>query len=267
MKPLSWTFLAILSLSLTVSACIPQRTPPQDLEKVSIDGRPIIRVGVDVDFPPFTQAGINANNPVGFEIDLMKEIAAKSGVEVKFIPSDSNQVLSFVSQCQIDAGIAGITISEPLKTTMAFTDIYYTTGQVVLVKEGNIVIHGKDDLAGKKVGTQDGTPSEVELAQLSGVNILDYGTFALAVEDLINGYIDAVIIDYPHALTYVNINRNNLKIVGAEFGRADYGIAVCKDRTELLQQFNAALAAIRESGRLDRLVIKWGIKERLAASE
>jgi ABC-type amino acid transport substrate-binding protein len=265
-KPLSWPFLAILSLSLFVSACIPQRTPPTDLDKVTIDGLPIIRVGIDVNFPPFTQAGIDANNPVGFEIDLIKELAAKSGVAVKFVISDPNQLLAFVSQCQLDVGISGITISEPLKTSMDFTPSYYTTGQVVVVKEGNIVIKGKDDLSGMKVGTQDGTPSEIELEKIPAVQILDYATFALAMEDLINGYLDAVVIDYPHALTYVNVDRNNLKVVGDEFGRADYGIAVCKDRTELLEQFNTHLTAIRDSGRLDRLVKKWGIKERLSAT-
>jgi polar amino acid transport system substrate-binding protein len=116
------------------------------------------------------------------------------------------------------------------------------------------------------VGTQDGTPSEIELEKIPAVQILDYATFALAMEDLINGYLDAVVIDYPHALTYVNVDRNNLKVVGDEFGRADYGIAVCKDRTELLEQFNTHLTAIRDSGRLDRLVKKWGIKERLSAT-
>ena len=265
MKPHAWTFVAALSLSLLAAACIPQRTPPQNLDKVTVDGRPIIRVGVDETFIPFTQPGADGKTPVGFEIDLMKDIAAKSGMEVTFVPSNHNQILAFVSQCQLDAGLSGVPISDPLAASMSFSDPYYTTGQVVLVKQGNLLIQGKDDLSGMKVGTQDGTPSEAELEQISGVDIRDYGTYELAVEDLINGYIDAVVIDYPRALAYLAVARNNLKIAGDEFGRVEYGIAVCAERADLLEPFNAALADATGSGRLDRLVKKWGIQERPAA--
>jgi len=266
LKPFFRLIVLVFLLSSFLSACIPQRTPPE-VDATPIGARPVLRVGVDVKFPPFTQTGADGTTPVGFEIDVIETVAARAGFEVEFIPTEYNQLLVFVSQCQLDAGISGITITDPLKETLNFTTPYFTTGQVVVVKEGNILIHGKDDLAGMKVGTQDNTPSEDALNSLAQAEKLKYGTFYLAFQDLINGYIDAVVTDYPRALGYVNATRNHLKITGAEFGLVEYGIAVCKNEVDTLKKLDPELAAIRQSGLLDRLVKKWGIRDNLQAAE
>ncbi len=74
---------------------------------------------------------------------------------------------------------------------------------------------------------------------------------------MISGSIDAIIADKPRALSYMRIKPNNLKTVGDEFGTVQYGIAVCKDRAELLQQINSGLKAIAADGTLDRITQKW----------
>lgn len=132
-----------------------------------------------------------------------------------------------------------------------------------ILKDGNIQIAGKEDLAGMRVGTQVNTPSETELKKIPGVKILEYKTFYLASVDLADGYIDAVVADHPRATSYAAVKRNHLKIVGKEFGRADYGITFCSRRDDLRLKFNEGLASIKESGLLDRLIKKWAIQASL----
>jgi ABC-type amino acid transport substrate-binding protein len=244
-----------------MGACAPVN--PATPKAGSTPGSAKIRIGVSVDLPPFSQPD-GSGGPSGFEADLVKTIALRDGLDVELVVSEYGQLLTFVNNCQLDGAIAAITITDELKQVMSFSDPYYSTGQVVVVKDGNIQIGRKEDLPGMQVGTELDTPSEAALKQISGVKILGYNSFYLASQDLVNGYIDAMVTDRPRALSYANIKRNHLKVVGAEFGRADYGIAFCSRRDDLRTKFNAGLSSIRESGLLDRLIKKWAIEASLA---
>lgn len=253
--------LAALLFSLLLAACIPQREPAGSLSTPT-PSQPVLRVGVDTSLPPFTRTGANGK-PAGFEIDLMEQLGRQAGYKVEFVPTDYNQLLIFLSDCRLDAGIAGIIISDDLSKAMEFTRPYYVTGQALVVKKGNVEINGPQDLAGKEVGTQNNSPAEAELDQIPGAQKLEYATYFLAYQDLINGYIDAVISDYPRARVYADASRNNLRIAGEPFGRAEYGVAVCKQKPEARGKIDAALKALVDNGTVDRLLRRWGIKASL----
>jgi polar amino acid transport system substrate-binding protein len=221
-----------------------------------------IRIGVSVNLPPFSQRSANGG-PAGFEVDLIKTIASRAGLDVELVVSDYNQLLIFVSNCQLDGAISAITITDQLKQVMNFSDPYYSTGQVVVVKDGNIQIARKEDLAGFLVGTEVNTPSETALNKIPGAKIVSYPSLFLASQELVDGNIDAVVADHPRAVSYARIQRNHLKVVGEEFGRADYGIAFCGKRDDLRIKFNEGLASIKENGLLDRLIKKWAIEASL----
>jgi polar amino acid transport system substrate-binding protein len=246
-KKIPSALLALLLVSLVGAACGPQ-TPAS---------APKVRVGVDATLPPFETLDPATNNPVGFDIDLIQAIARKTGLNIELVNKDASQVIAMVGQCQLDAGISAIAISAALEQKMDFSDPYYTTSQVLVVKKGNIVITGLDTLTGMLVGTQAGTPSEIEAGKQPGVQVQVYPSFYLAIQDLITGYTDAVIADRPHALVDVNKKPNNLKIVGDAFGSVNYGIAVCKQQAALLGSLNTGLAALKADGTLDRLIQKW----------
>jgi len=238
-------------------ACLPISQPAQNIASEGV-----VRLGVNMYLPPFGQPDA-AGAPTGFEADLLKTIAARSGLEVELVGADYNQLLLFASDCRLDGVAASITITEELKQVVLFSNPYYSTGQVVVVKEGNVEIRAKEDLIGKLVGTQVNTPSEAELKKVEGVNIKGYETFYAASVDLADGYVEAVVADFPRAASYSTIKRNHLKIVGQEFGRSDYGIAFCKQRDDLRVLFNQGLEEIRASGLLERLIKKWAIKPSL----
>ena len=84
-----------------------------------------------------------------------------------------------------------------------------------------------------------------------------YPTAEFAFRDLADGLIDAVVTDKQLALSYVGVKPNNLKIAGEVFAAENFGIAICKQQTELVKKINAGLAAVKADGTLGELQKKW----------
>ncbi len=248
--------IAVLVLLGALAACsAPSNPVVETVLDPAIPGS-IIRIGLDPSLPPFES--VNANGePVGFDIDLIKQIGARVGFKVGFVKTELNQVYDLVGGCRVDAAISAIPINKELTLRMDFSDAYYTTGQMIVVKKGNIKITGRDALAGMTVGTPAGTLSALATREIPGALPKPNGTVYASFQDLVTGSIDAVIIDKPRAQSYVKIKPNNLKTVGSEFGTVQYGIAVCKERGALLKQINDSLKILRADGTLSRLTQNW----------
>ncbi len=168
-----------------------------------------------------------------------------------------NLLLSGVLNCDYDAGVSAIAITDQLRRQMAFSEPYLTVGQVIVVKKGNLVITGRDSLAGMRVGVLNGSPSASGIQSLPNVEALRYPTLDQAFKDLINGSIDAVVGSRPRVVSYTSIPANKLKIVSDEFGAEGYGIAICPQDADLVQKINDGLVAIQADGTLDKLTRKW----------
>ncbi len=261
------TILVLLLSGLFFAACGAKSTatitptaavatlPPTPLAAIYTPMKVVI--GLDASYPPFESVDYDNRKMVGLDVDLMNAIAARVGLEVEYTNVTYNLLLSGLAQCQYDGGISAITISDDLKAQMNFSEPYYKSSLVVVVKKGNITIDGKDRLADMTVGSQAGTPGETEIQKIPGVQYSPYDNFDLAYEDLIGGLIDAVVSDRAMALSYVNIKAANLKIAGDEFAVENYGIAVCNQNAELLNRVNVGLASVKADGILDKLVEKW----------
>jgi ABC-type amino acid transport substrate-binding protein len=216
-----------------------------------------VRVATDASWPPFEYVDEQTKEIVGFDIDLMKAIAEKGGFEVEFINVSWDPLLAGMAQCQYDASISAMTITDERKQSFNFSDPYFEAGQVVTVRAENTDITGKDSLSGKTVGAQIGTTGAIETENIEGATLKTYDDIGLAFQDLMNGQIDAVVADNPLALGYVGENPDKLKTVGEVFTDENYGIAVCKTNTDLLEKINTGLAAVKEAGTIDDLVAKW----------
>jgi polar amino acid transport system substrate-binding protein len=244
-----FSITAIIVLSLFVAACtISNSTGAGQVKK--------IRIGLGASLPPFESFDANKKEFVGFDIEVFRAIAATSNLDFEFI-SVENNLPALIASCQLEGGISALTPTNLLEQQMNFSEAYYTARYGIVVKSGNITISGRDQLPGMKIGTQAGTVSEDEIDKIPEVQRKSYETLNLAFQDLIAGYLDAVIADQPHALSYVAVKRNNLKQVGEAFGSIDFRIAVCKSQTDLLKKINAGLAAIKADGTLEGLTKKW----------
>ena len=144
-----------------------------------------IQVATDATWPPFEMVDESSKEIVGFDIDLMKAIAEKQGLEVEFVNVNFDSLLAGMAQCQYDAAISAMSITEERKQSMAFSDPYFTAGQIVTVRKDNTDIKSKDDLVGKKVGAQIGTTGAIEAEAIPNVDYRGYDSVDLAFLDVL----------------------------------------------------------------------------------
>lgn len=254
MKRLIGILVVVWLSGIALSAC--SASTPTPAQYVLNADSPKLRVGVDANFPSFVIVDANNAGFVGFDVEVMQAVAARSGLAIEFVSVWRNELTGYIARCQLDVGISAIAITEQLKQQMIL-EPYYTTSQVIVVKKGNITIKNRQTLAGRTVGTQEQTISAAEVSNVAGAKLIAYESFDDAFQGLIPGYIDSVITDKPRALSYVNIKSNNLKVVGEEFGSVDLGIAICKNRADLAAQINRGIAWATLDGTIKRLARKW----------
>ncbi len=216
-----------------------------------------IKIGTDATFPPFELVDEQTKELTGFDVELMKAIAQKAGLEVEFVNVGFDPLLAGVAQCQYDGAIAAITITDERKQQMSLSNPYFEAGQVVVVKIDNDAIKSKDDLGGKTAGAQIGTTGAIEIGNIPDAKLKTYDSFDLAFQDLINGQLDAVVADNPLALGYIGKNADKIKVTGPVFTSENYGIAVCNKKADLVTKFNQGIDAVKADGTLEKLIQKW----------
>jgi len=244
MKRLFWyVLIGLMLFSLVLSGCAKPATK--------------VIIATDATWPPFESVNEQTKEIEGFDIDLMTAIAEKAGLEIEFMNVAWDPLLAGIAQCQYDAAISAMTITEERKKQFLFSDPYFFAGQIVTVHINNTEIASKHDLSGKVAGAQIGTTGSFEIEKIGGATLKTYDDIGLAMQDLINGQIDAVVADNPLALGYVGENPDKLKTVGEVFTDENYGIAVCKTKTDLLEKINEGLKAVKAEGLIEQLVEKW----------
>jgi polar amino acid transport system substrate-binding protein len=267
MKP---TALALIGILLTAcsTAVVPTVQPVAQVEPTNVPtlqativppgvDLPKLRFAIDPTYPPFEAVDYNRAVMIGFDVELIQAIAGRVGVEVEFFPMAFNQVLTGVANCEYDGAISAIEITDDLKWQMLFSDPYLSISHVLVVKSGNITISGWDTLAGKTVGGAVGSLGETEAGKIPGALLKSYPTYDFAYQELIDGLIDAVVSDAALALSYTGVRANRLKIVENWPSSVNYGIAVCKDRADLVELINTGLASVKADGTLAELASQW----------
>lgn len=217
----------------------------------------VLNVGTNAEFPPFEYVN-DSGEPDGFDIALIKAIGEKIGVDVQV---DNMEFASLVSSIgsKIDVSIAGMTVTDERKATVDFSDSYYEAVQYVILPEGSDIATA-DDLKGKAIGVQLGTTGDFLAEEIEDATISQYNKGVDAVNDLINGRLDCVIIDKNPALVFEAKFEGQVTAVdGAQFGfeAEEYAIAIPKGDTALAEKINAALQEIIADGTFDALVAEY----------
>ncbi len=228
-------------------------TPPAKEEKVLV-------VGTASGFPPFEYVDPNTHEVVGFDIDLIKMIAEKIGydkVEIKDMEFDS--LIPALQAGTIDVAIAGMTITEEREKIVDFSKPYWHADQAVVVrKDSDLVVNSPEDLHGLKIGVQTGTTGEYYVTENVGkdnATINSYPSYVEAVQALVNGQIDVIVVDTPVAQNFVQ--KYDVKVIHTFETGETYGIAVKEGNKELLDKINNALDEIMNSPEWDQLVAKY----------
>ncbi len=213
----------------------------------------VLRVGTNAEFPPFEYVGEDGQ-PDGFDIALIKAIGEKIGYEVVVENMEFASLVGAIGT-KIDVAIAGMTIDEERLQSVDFSDPYYDAIQYVIVPEGSD-IDSAEDLEGKKIGVQLGTTGDYAVEEIEGATAAQYNKGVDAVNDLLNGRVDCVIIDKNPALVFEAEYEGIVALPGDQFdfGVEQYAIALPKGDTELANEINQALKELKEDGTYDALV-------------
>lgn len=193
---------------------------------------------------------------VGFDIDLMREVAREAGLEAEFVDQPFAGLLPGLHQGKYDAAISCITIKPERALEADFTEPYYDAGQVVAVPAKDAATRGTADLAGKVVAVQQGTTGEDAAKRVPGARVKSFESTEMAFLEVLAGRADAVINDEPTTRIYVK-DHPGLRVAGAPFTQEQYGIAVRKGNAALLAKLNDGLKKARASGAWARLKEKW----------
>lgn len=213
----------------------------------------VLTVGTNAEFPPFEYVG-DDGEPDGFDMALVKAIGEKLGVEVQIENMEFASLVSSIGS-KIDVAAAGMTVTDERKETVDFTNSYYEAVQYVILPADSDIATA-DDLKDKAIGVQLGTTGDFIAEELTS-NVSQYNKAVDAVNDLVNGRVDLVIIDKNPALVFESKFEGQVVAVdGAQFGfePEEYAIALPKGDTALADQINAAIDELKADGTFDELV-------------
>ncbi|MDO4617172.1 MAG: transporter substrate-binding domain-containing protein [Lachnospiraceae bacterium] len=210
------------------------------------------------EFPPFefiTTDGVIGEYD-GIDMAIAAEIGERTGVEVEMQSMEFDSLLVALQNGQIDATIAGMTVTDERAKTVDFTTAYYTATQVMIVAEDSDIASAAD-MEGKVISVVQGYTGETVVQDLG----YEYQAFKKGTEcimELLNGKCDVVVIDSATAEKYLEDN-SGLKIVEDEeaFGAEEYAMAVAKGNTELLDLLNNAIEEMLSDGTISELSAKY----------
>ncbi len=210
--------------------------------------------GTNAEFPPFeyvTSSGV-IDQYDGIDIAIAKQIAEKNGMTAAIENMEFDSLLVALQNGQIDAAIAGMSVTEDRAEEADFSIPYYTATQVMIVKEDSDIASASD-MADKKICVIQGYTGEICVKDM-GYPYEAFKKGTDAIMELVNGKCDVVVLDSATSQKYVSDNEG-LKIVedASAFESEVYAIAVKKGNTELLDKINQVIDAMLSDGTIAEL--------------
>lgn len=293
MKRRIWPLIAIgIVLSIVVASCRPEPVPEteekDDIEEVStvslgdcvtspdsntspaaaknVDFKTQLKetgkltVGSDIAFPPFESVDPQSNEPVGFDVDLGKEIAKRLGLTAEFINTGFDALFTqSLPQGQFDVGMSAITVKAERQASIDFTVPYFKADLSLGVEEGSDV-RKIEDLKGQLIGAQAGTTGEdcanVVKDRVGASEVRSFETALQAFDDLSAGRVAGVVNDLP-STNEILAQRTGLRLAQIIDTKEVYAIAIGKQKPDLRVAINNALKEMFDDGAYDEIYKKW----------
>ena len=242
------------STAAEATESVAEAAASEDAELVTVtEGK--LTMSTNAAFPPYEMT-TDSGDLEGIDIEVAGAIAKKLGLELQVDDMDFDAALLAAQQGKSDIVMAGVSVTEERQKVMEFSDSYATGVQVIIVKEDS-EIASVEDLDGKMIGTQRGTTGNIYCTDDYGEDhITTYDNGLTAVQALMNGQVDCVVIDQEPAKAFVAANQG-LKILDTEYVSEDYAIGMAKGNTALQSAVNKALAELQEDGTVQSIVDKY----------
>lgn len=214
----------------------------------------VLTMSTNAQFPPYEMVADDGSFE-GIDVEIAQAIADMLGLELQVDDMEFDAALQAAQQGKSDIVMAGVTITDERLEVMNFSESYATGVQVIIVKEGSDIT--LDNLGDQMIGTQIGTTGNIYCCDDYGDDhVVAYDTGASAVQALVNGQVDCVVIDDMPAREFVKANAG-LTILDTEYVVENYAIGMPKDNTALLDAVNEALASLKADGTVDSIVAKY----------
>lgn len=250
-------FLLAAAMTFSMTACSGSSST-SSVDKIKADG--FVTWSTNAEFEPFEYK--DGDKVVGIDAEISQKIADKLGVELKINDIAFDTLITELNTGKTNFVAAGMTVTEDRKKNVDFSEPYFNASQAILVPKGS-AIKSRTDLNGKKVGVQQGTTGDSYCTNEDGtsdikVDSVERYTKAVdAVTDLINGKVDAVVIDDFPATKFVEKNPDTIVKLDESLTVEEYAIAVKKGDEAMLKVVNEVLAEMKSNGELDKIVDKY----------
>ena len=252
MKKIISIALALMMLVCLLTAC--NKTGDQ----ITLEAGKLY-MSTNAAFPPYEMT-TDDGGFAGIDVEIAQAIAKKLGLELVILDMDFDAALLAVQEGKSDIVMAGVTVNDDRKLVMDFSTSYAKGEQVVIVKEGSDVT--MDNLGEKMIGAQRGTTGYIyasdspENGGYGEDHVTAYDNGMTAVNALLNGQVDCVIIDNAPAQEFVAANPG-LTLLEGNWVEEDYAIGVGKGNTALVEAVNKALAELTADGTIQAIVDKY----------
>jgi len=245
------SLLAVLSVFIAPIVC--GASEHSTLEKIKARGK--LLAGVKYGTVPFGFVDKN-NEVVGFDVDLVREIANTIGVEVEYVRVTSPTRIPLLVSGNVDMVAASMTHTVERDKTIDFTITYYLGGQSILVRVGS-GINGVADLSGKTVAVQQGTTLEKNLAKANPqAKQLAFKDYASAWMALKQGRADALTGSHHILLGFAKGDKT-FQLAGQRFSTEPFGMGVRQGDSDMRDLINRVLQELWKSGKYKEYYNKW----------
>ncbi|GHO53440.1 ABC transporter substrate-binding protein [Ktedonobacter robiniae] len=273
-----WSCLVIvLSISACSGVALPapnNGTPPSHLSSPLPQASPdliqpgVLTVGSYLQYPPQAFLDPASQRPMGFDIDLITEIAHRLGVKVSITNMEYKTLPDAVTQGEVDVAIAAIPISDTLQAKVNFVP-YFKGGEALLVPRGNpLQIATLNDLCGRSVGVVQNSLEQSDL-ELTSASCVEAGQASIRltyisppdtfIDALTQKRVEATFQDLPQVDFYAMKYANLVQQAGPILNVTMEGIAVRKESVNLGHLIQVVLDTLRKDGTYNRLIKKWGL--------
>ncbi|WP_284443912.1 transporter substrate-binding domain-containing protein [Streptococcus lutetiensis] len=250
--------LALVASAFLLTAC--GSGNQKDTSVSDIKDKGTLVVAMNPEFAPFEFKTLvdGKDTIVGADVEIAKAIGEELGVKVKFSSMSFNNVLASLQSGKADVAISGISATPKRKKAYNFSEAYYESENVVLIKKTDIDKYTKtSSLDGLSVGTQKGSIQEnVASEQLKGSKVVALTQNGEMINELKNGQIQAVVLEKPIAEGYA-ANNDDLTIANIKLKNDDadaYAVALPKGDDKLTKEVNKVIKDLKDSGKIDQFV-------------
>ena len=262
--------MLVLVMALTLVACggakdNTETTGAPIADSTAADFTPVeagkLIMATNAAFPPYEF--YEGDKIVGIDAEIAGAIAEKLGLELVIDDMEFDSIIEAVKGGKADIGLAGMTVTDERAEIVNFTETYATGVQVVIVTV-NSTITSVDDLfaegAFTTIGVQRNTTGDLyttwDLEDADKAEIMRYSKGAEAIQALMTGKVDCVVIDNEPAKAFIDANEG-LKILATQYAVEDYAAAMNKDNEALYNAVNEALKELIADGTVQAIVDKY----------